>query len=133
MPETPGDDPLDTLRAHVRSAQAAAERLVREVGQQPAGGAAAKPPPATIAGGERTPPSGWHADEPERAAGGELQALAELVDSLRALLPPELREQLNEVIRQLLLLLRAVIDWLVARIEHDGRGREIQVEDIPIT
>ena len=106
------EDPLSTLRQHVRSAQQAAERL------------------AEAATGE-TPPSGWaSSDDGETAA--ELRALVDLVESLRAMLPDELREQLTEVIRQLLLLLRAIIDWLVARMERGETGRAVEVQDIPV-
>ncbi len=119
------DDPLAALREHVRSAQDAAERLAQE-----AAGARL----AAAGGGEGAPPSGWAAPDDERT-NGELRALADLVESLRKMLPVELHEQLNELIRQILLLLRAVIDWLVARMERDGRGREVEVEveDIPIS
>jgi DNA-binding HxlR family transcriptional regulator len=51
---------------------------------------------------------------------------------VRELLPEDVQEQVTELIRQLLLVLRAMIDWAVARIERGPRGREIQVEDIPI-
>lgn len=132
MPEPTGEDPLATLRAHVRSAQQAAERLARQAQARPDAQAQAPPdPPRPPNGG--TPPSGWHAADSEGRASGELQALAELVDSLRALLPEELREQVNELVRQVLVVLRAIIDWMVGRLEREGRGREIEVEDIPIS
>jgi DNA-binding HxlR family transcriptional regulator len=51
---------------------------------------------------------------------------------VRELLPDELQQQVTELIRQLLLVLRALIDWAVARIERGPRGRETEVEDIPI-
>jgi hypothetical protein len=133
MPEPPAaEDPLATLRTHVRSAQQAAERLARQAQRGPDERAQARPdPPRPPNGG--TPPSGWHADDPESQASGELQALAELLESLRALLPDELREQVNDLVRQVLLVLRAIIDWMVGRLEREGPGREIEVEDIPIS
>ncbi len=82
--------------------------------------------------GPQTPPSGWAAAEPTRELGGELRALFELVESLNALLPGELREQLYEVIRQILLLTRAVIDWLVERMQGPPPERPSEVQDIPI-
>ena len=91
-------DPLDDLRAQVRATQEAAERLM----------------------GEGVPPRGWSAAAEPADAGPfseEVQALASLLAALRELLPPELREQLNDLVRQLLLVLRALIDWWVARLE----------------
>ena len=122
------EDPLAVLREHVRSAQQAAERLAARAGVARDEGAGATGP-----GGPEppTPPSGWSADS-DRETAAELRALIDLVESLRGLLPDELREQLTELIRHLLLLLRAIIDWLVARIERDSPGREVEVQDIPI-
>lgn len=126
MPEATGaGDPLAALREHVRSAQAAAERLAEAAGARPA------EPHREPDGTADTPPHGW-ASESDRETAAELRALVDLVESLRAMLPDELRQQLTEVIRQLLLLLRAIIDWLVARVEREGRGREVEVQDIPI-
>jgi hypothetical protein len=136
-------DPLGVLREHVRSAQQAAERLAAQAapagGQQAGGAAATGDPPRAGAGGpgraggaaREAPPSGWASDE-EREAAAELRALVDVVESLRAMLPQELREQVTEVIRQILVLLRAIIDWLVSRLERDRRGGEVAVEDIPL-
>jgi hypothetical protein len=90
-------DPLDDLRAQVRATQEAAERLM----------------------GDAVPPRGWSAPRPQDTApfSEELQALASLVAALRELLPEDLREQLNDLLRQLLLVLRALIDWWVSRLE----------------
>ena len=110
MPE-PGD-PLDELRERVRATQAAAERIMQEA----------------------VPPRGWAV--PPSAAGEtttELQALVALLRSLLDLLPPDLRHQVNELVRQLLLVLRALIDWLVDRLERGPRGEAPEVEDIPIS
>lgn len=134
MAEPPAaEDPLATLREHVRSAQQAAERLARQAQGRPGaqGQTPAADAPRPRDGG--TPPSGWHSADSERQTGGEMQALAELVESLRALLPEELREQVNDLVRQILMVLRAIIDWMVGRLEREGRGREIEVEDIPIS
>src|SRR5207302_9381293 len=85
-------DPLSTLREHVRFAQQAAERLAQAAGrpaaageQAPAadepghdpGGGPDPPPP----GRDQTPPSGW-ASDPDRQTAAELRALVELVESL---------------------------------------------------
>ena len=110
MPE-PGD-PLDELRERVRATQAAAERIMQE----------------------NAPPRGW-AVPPSAAdeATTEMQALVALLRSLVDLLPPDLRHQVNELVRQLLLVLRALIDWLVELLERGPRGEAPQVEDIPIS
>src|SRR3954447_18353295 len=104
-------DPLDELRSRVRETTEAAERIMREV-----------------------PPRGWAAPprEPGEAT-SEMQALVTLLESARDLLPPELREQVAELVRQLLLVLRALIDFIVDRLERGPRGEAPEVEDIPIS
>ena len=106
----PDPDPLDELRSRVRETTEAAERIMREV---PARGWAAPP----REGGETT---------------SEMRALVTLLESLRDLLPPELREQVTQLVRQLLLVLRALIDFLVDQLERGPRGASPAVEDIPI-
>ena len=133
MPDPPAEDPLAALREHVRHAHAAAERLAFEAGtgpraaDAPGAGAAQDPPP-----GAQTPPNGWASPEPAEQLGGELRSLVGLVESLHALLPAELREQLNELIRQILLLTRAIIDWLVERMQREPLEQATEVQDIPI-
>jgi hypothetical protein len=108
------DDPLEALRARIRATADAADRLAAEASAADAAGA--PPPPA---------------DEAAR----ETQALVALVEMLRDLLPPELRRQINDLIRQVLMLIRAILDWWVDRLEP-GRpaapAREPDVEDIPL-
>src|SRR3954452_2518309 len=89
----PGPDPMDELRERVRATQEAAERVMRDV--PPRGWAASGPPPGA------------------QEATSEMQALVSLLESLRELLPPELRVQVTELVRQVLLVLRALIDWLL--------------------
>jgi hypothetical protein len=106
-------DPLDALRAQVRATQDAAQRLMEE----------------------SIPAGGWDVPrERPNAFGEEVEALASLLQATRELLPPDLREQVTELIRQLLLVLRALIDWWVSRLE-DGTepAGEPRVEDIPIS
>jgi hypothetical protein len=45
-------------------------------------------------------------------------------------LPGELRDQFNNLVRELLLTLRALIDWYLERLP--GTKPESKVEDIPI-
>jgi signal transduction histidine kinase len=99
-------DPLTELRERVHAAQAAAERLAGEARAQ--------------------------ARELPRETRDELDALVGLLRALRELLPPEPQQQLTEVIRQVLLLLRAIIDFWVERLEAPPRGGGVEVEDIPI-
>ena len=107
----PDADPLDELRERVKATQEAAERVMRDV-----------------------PPSGWAAPPPAAgAATSEVQALVGLLESLRDLLPPDVRAEVVELVRQLLLVLRALIDFLVDRLDRGPRGAEHPVEDIPIS
>src|SRR3954453_13197301 len=107
----PGPDPLEDLRERVRATQEAAERVMRDV-----------------------PPRGWATPPPGAGeATTEMQALVALLESLREVLPPELRQQVTELVRQLLLVLRALIDFLVDRLERVPRGAAPAVEDIPIS
>jgi hypothetical protein len=119
-------DPLAELRERIRATQDATERLAAE-----AAGAAR----AHTEG--RPPPQGWRTPHDTSETAEEIRALATVLDTLRSLVPPELQQQLSEVIRQVLLLLRALIDWWVDRLEPgeqaaSARGREPVVEDIPV-
>jgi hypothetical protein len=111
----PGD-PLSDLRERLRATQDAAARLA---GEEP-----------------RVPPQGWASPPrtggPEPGLGDELAQLVAVVGSLRELLPPELQQQLTDLIRQVLLLLRALLDRWIERLEPE-RGSEPAVEDIPIS
>ena len=97
-------DPLEELRARIASAQAATERLAQET-------AAAR--------------------EEAGVAGAELLALAAAARAARALLPDELWEQLCDLIRGLLRLVRAILDrWIAALEQPAGAGpvaREIPI------
>jgi hypothetical protein len=111
----PEPDPFDELRARIRSTADAAERLSFEAA---AGGGDA---------GRRT----RAADD----ATQEAQALVALVQLLRDLLPDELRRQVMDLIRQVLVLVRAVIDWYLVRLEapaEDRAARAPVVQDIPL-
>ncbi|MGX6449142.1 hypothetical protein ACVU7I_13910 [Patulibacter sp. S7RM1-6] len=128
MRETPTpDDPLDDLRDRIAATQEAAERL-----HEQAAGARAD----EQAG--RVPPNGWATPEDRQERADEVHALAALLRSLRDLVPAELQGQLTDLVRQLLLLVRAIIDWWVERLgfedEDDASapGRGPRVEDIPI-
>jgi hypothetical protein len=61
----------------------------------------------------------------------EVEALAQLITLLRELVPPELQAQLAALIRQLLLLVRALVDWWTDRLDT-VRGAEPEIEDSPL-
>jgi hypothetical protein len=112
---------MAALREHVRHAHAAAERLAFDAG----GPGPAREP--------RTPPGGWASpQDDDQGLGGDLRSLVDLLESLNGLLPEELRAQLYEVVRQVLLLIRAIVDWLVARMQPGEPERPADVQDIPI-
>ncbi len=95
-------DPLSELRERVQAAQAAAERLAGETGEIP-----------------------------RQDTRDELDALVALLRALRELVPAELQQQVSDVIRQVLMLLRAVIDYWVDRLDAP-RPADVEVQDIPV-
>ena len=123
----PDEDALRAVRAHLDDAHAAAERLVREAQEQ-----------AEAAGGEpereRVPPRGWQTPGAGAApAAPDLQALLALLDAVRDAVPAELSRQLAEALRELLLALRALLDWYIERLGEPAPGRsQVEVEDIPL-
>ena len=60
----------------------------------------------------------------------DISPLLALIDGLRRIVPPELQEQFLALQRELLLTVRALIDWYLERL--DARARPLEVEDIPI-
>jgi hypothetical protein len=113
------DAPRDPERAF-----ADAERLVRE--------AQSAAEDAVRAAGGEVPPSGW-ASTPGDGAGGfpDLSGISALIETVRGTVPPELGTQLVEALRGLLVALRAVLDFYIARLEPP-RPERIDVTDIPI-
>jgi hypothetical protein len=144
-PPAEGEDPLAALSERLRAAQETADRLVREAtraamagadpatdvpGEDPAG-----PDPGPGDGaGRRPPPRGYATPggPQPRSTAADIQALAALLDLGRTLLPPELRAQVAELIREILLLVRALIDWYLERVE-ERRKPSVEVQDIPIS
>lgn len=83
---------------------------------------------------DRPPPSGWQtpdSDSPGHTPGAELDALIGAIRSLRELVPPEVIQRLAEAVKEVLLALRALIDWYIERLER-RRTEPPPVEDIPI-
>jgi hypothetical protein len=101
-----------------------AERLVRaaqEAAEQAAAASTAEPPPR-----------GWATPEPPSPGPfPDLAPLFALVDALRGTVPPDLLQQLTDALRNLLLALRAILDYSIARLERPPAER-VPVEDIPV-
>ena len=120
QPPPATEDSFDALRERVREAADAAGRL---------------------AGDDRPPPRGWEVPAPSAQRGpsselAELVALVErtgsvLVDVSRGLVPADLRGQFADALRELLIALRALIDWYLERLDQP-RPEPVEVEDIPI-
>ena len=109
---------LEALRERLKATQEAAQQLAAD---------------AVRPRGDGPPPAGWDVPRSASRAGDELDALVHLVASLRDLLPPELRAQLAELVRQILVFVRAVLDWWIDRIETErAAGGRDDSEDIPI-
>ena len=118
------DDALRAVRAHLDEAHAAADRLVEEASRQ-----------AEEAAGDSVrdvPPRGWDSGRRD-ASTPDLHALLGLLDAARDAVPAELSRRLAAALRELLLALRALIDWYVERLGEPARERsEVEVEDIPL-
>jgi hypothetical protein len=116
---TPADDPLARLGERLEQASDAAERLMDEAA-------------ARIAEHVKPPPSGWQtqdqADAPSRLPSAEL---ALVLQSLRDLVPDDLQRRLSDAVRELLLAIRALLDWYLERVEQ-RRSEPVQVQDIPV-
>ena len=106
-----------------REAYEAAERLVRE--------AHAKAEEAARSAAQGVPENGWSSGERPAAGFPDLSALLALVDAARGALPPELARQLADALRDLLVAIRAVLDYSIERLDRPPRS-EPEVEDIPI-
>ena len=114
MTDTP-DEPLSVLREQVRQTQEAAQRIVDDA--------------------RSTPRSGWASTHDAQETTSEVQALLGLLREVRDLLPEELRQQVTELVRQLLVVVRALIDFVVERLEEPPApaSTEKPVQDIPIS
>lgn len=117
MPRPETDPRIEQLREKIRATAAAADRLAGEAFGGVAGASASARARA--------------ADE----ATQEAQALVALVQLLRDLIPEELRQQVMDLVRQVLLLVRAVIDWYLQRLEPGAAADPAAgpvVQDIPL-
>lgn len=110
------DDPLKALEERIERASRAAERLFSEAAAETV--RRVKPPPA-----------GWQTPSPPPDS--EADPVAALFETIRELVPAELRHRLAEAIRELLLALRALIDWYLERVDRQP-DQAPEVQDIPI-
>jgi hypothetical protein len=111
MPQAMTDDPIEQLRERIRATAEAADRLAADAaGAEPGAGAGATSAEATR----------------------EAQALVALFQLVRDLLPDELRRQVVDLVRQVLLLLRAILDRAVAGLEPGAPAAPPVVQDIPV-
>jgi hypothetical protein len=116
----PGPDGLAGIRARVDEAYLAADRIVRE----------AEEAARALAGS--VPRNGWSAGvRPPGDPFPDLRPIVALIDNARHLVPPELAERLAGALREVLLALRALLDWWIERMERRDEPNP-QVEDIPI-
>lgn len=127
MPDNPGStedptaDALRRLEERLDRASRAAERLIAEARGEGRSAAPGRPPPA-----------GWEAPRSEGQDGTERELLAQLIQSVRELVPADLQRRLTEALRELLLALRALIDFYLERLERRAQAGA-EVEDIPIS
>jgi hypothetical protein len=112
-------EPLDELRERLRQTQEAAERIAGDI-----------------------PAQGWATPREHRELADEIQALVSVLAALRDVLPGDVWEQVRDIVRRLLLLLRALVDVVVERLggerASDARGSGARpggpdLQDIPIT
>ena len=120
--EEPPPDPLRQLGERLDRASLQARRLAAEAAE-----AALRRAPTPPQAGWATPGS----DENPRASAGELDGLIAALASLRDLVPPELQRRLAESLRELLLAIRALLDWYIERLDRQQTATD-EAEDIPI-
>jgi hypothetical protein len=116
---------LRALQERLNRAAAAAQRLLCDAastGGPPPGGWQRRDPDG--ARDDRSPLAGWIDGED-----GEL--LLALLAGVRDRIPAELQQRLAAALREVLLALRALIDWCLERSER-RRTAPAEVQDIPI-
>jgi hypothetical protein len=127
--QPPDDQMLRRLERRLDEASAAAERLIAEA----AATALGDRPRDNGDTDDRPPPAGWQAPRDDAPAPDrDAELIADVLQRLRGLIPPELQQQIAEALRELLLALRALLDWYIERLER-RRTEPVEVTDIPIT
>ncbi len=123
---------LKRLEQRLDRASEAAERLLAE-----AAAAALNQGPPPDPARRRPPPAGWQTPDPEPEDAGranrriESDLLVAAIQTLRDRIPPELQRRLAEALREVLVAVRALIDWYLERTERRHREPP-EVQDIPI-
>jgi hypothetical protein len=133
------EDALGRLEERLDRASQAAERLLADAAERVTSPRAEPGGSAESAmrgeGPAKPPPAGWQQPAPARDPSWPLLADADLVlgllGALRDRIPPDLQRRLAQAIREVLLALRALIDWYLERTEHAEPG-PAEVQDIPI-
>lgn len=139
-------DALRRLEERLDRAAEAAERLLADAvaraavsSDSPSSPEPASEPAPTDGGPTpsrgKPPPAGWQipgAGGPAAGGGGsELDLLVSLWSAVRDRIPPELQKRLAEAIREVLLAVRALIDWYLERAQRPASNSS-RVQDIPI-
>lgn len=127
------DDALRRLEQRLDRASEAAERLIAQAAER----VTRKPPPAgwqevspdTDAGADNGSGAGTARSESLLGAEGDL--VLNILGALRDRIPPELQRRLADAVREVLLALRALIDWYLERGERRRAG-PTEVQDILI-
>jgi hypothetical protein len=130
-PSPPPDaEALARLQERLERASEAAERLIAEAAARAAAGASGQTGQARPG---KPPPAGWQRPQGEAPPprSGEIELLLEAIHALRDRIPPELQQRVGEALREVLLALRALIDWYLERTER-RRTEPVQAHDIPI-
>lgn len=120
------DGAPETLRAlseRLDLASAQARRLASEAAE------------AVLRGGPVPPPSGWAVPGAEDGAtagvGAQFEGLVAVLKSMREFVPPDLQQRLAEAVRELLLAVRALLDWYIERLDRP-QATASEAQDIPI-
>ena len=123
----------EAAAAAVRAGRAGAAGGADTAGQSGAAGPDGQAGPDEQAGSDKPPPAGWQraGDGAPPPHTGEIELLLEAIQALRDRIPPELQQRLSEALREVLLALRALIDWYLERTERH-RTEPVQAHDIPI-
>src|SRR4051794_29671104 len=90
----------------------------RQTTRPPDGGDTPPPPPKwdEVDWDTWTPPGAGEGGPRLGAGGPDLRPLFALIDVMRSTLPHELRDQFSSLVREVLLTLRALIDWYLERL-----------------
>jgi hypothetical protein len=139
-PPPPGtaEEALRRIEERLDRASEAAERLMAQAAQAAAGGVdpvesvadrhGSSDPPSS----SDPPPAGWQIPgDGASARWSDLDPFVALAQAVRDLIPPDLQRRLIAALRELLLALRALIDWYLERLER-RREQGVEVQDIPI-